>query len=223
MTTDATPAGWYADPTEVGELRYYDGDKWTEHVTIDGVQTTAPYETSPERDAGRPTFTMTRVAQWRGDAEQPIDVVGRNGVMGRFVTTLDGAPGYRFDAVDGEAIVGIVKPGLKGQVDVLSPRGDVIATITKIGRLHSRYDVALSNDPAKATMKLSGAGGDSWDFQVRGGTAATISRTVSSAADPLNFAAVTYAATLAESIDDQLQRVLLVLPLTIDVLDTQTL
>jgi uncharacterized protein YxjI len=36
MTTPTTPANWYADPLGRHELRYYDGQKWTEHVSSHG-------------------------------------------------------------------------------------------------------------------------------------------------------------------------------------------
>ncbi len=31
MTTPPTPAGWYPDPEQAGQLRYWDGGGWTEH------------------------------------------------------------------------------------------------------------------------------------------------------------------------------------------------
>src|SRR5512132_2078248 len=31
MTTPPTPAGWYPDPEQAGQLRYWDGGTWTEH------------------------------------------------------------------------------------------------------------------------------------------------------------------------------------------------
>lgn len=33
MTTPPTPAGWYPDPEQAGQLRYWDGGNWTEHRT----------------------------------------------------------------------------------------------------------------------------------------------------------------------------------------------
>ncbi len=45
-TTDAAasgvPAGWYADPSGRFELRYWDGNAWTEHVSRAGQQYTDP-------------------------------------------------------------------------------------------------------------------------------------------------------------------------------------
>ena len=36
------PAGWYADPSGRYELRYWDGNAWTEHVSRSGQQFTDP-------------------------------------------------------------------------------------------------------------------------------------------------------------------------------------
>ncbi len=36
------PAGWYADPSGRFELRYWDGNAWTEHVSRAGQQYTDP-------------------------------------------------------------------------------------------------------------------------------------------------------------------------------------
>jgi Protein of unknown function (DUF2510) len=36
------PAGWYADPSGRYELRYWDGNAWTEHVARGGQQYTDP-------------------------------------------------------------------------------------------------------------------------------------------------------------------------------------
>jgi hypothetical protein len=38
----AVPAGWYADPAARFELRYWDGNAWTEHVSRAGQQFTDP-------------------------------------------------------------------------------------------------------------------------------------------------------------------------------------
>ena len=38
----AAPAGWYSDPSSRFELRYWDGNQWTEHVSRAGQQYTDP-------------------------------------------------------------------------------------------------------------------------------------------------------------------------------------
>jgi hypothetical protein len=40
--TPAVPANWYADPSGRFELRYWDGNAWTEHVARAGQQYTDP-------------------------------------------------------------------------------------------------------------------------------------------------------------------------------------
>ena len=44
LMSDVTPpqAGWYADPANRYELRYWDGSAWTEHVSRAGQQYTDP-------------------------------------------------------------------------------------------------------------------------------------------------------------------------------------
>ena len=41
-TTPSVPAGWYTDPAGRYELRYWDGNAWTEHVSRSGQQYTDP-------------------------------------------------------------------------------------------------------------------------------------------------------------------------------------
>jgi uncharacterized protein YxjI len=240
------PADWYEDPTKVGELRYFDGTQWTEHVTIDGVQTTAPYEepamaptapTAPTDSSDEPALggdadpdpgpvqsvTMTRHAQWRTEEEKPLEVFGPSGLLGRFVTRLDGSPGYRFEDVQGGAVLALSKPSLKMAVEVEDPAGYGIGTITKVGRLHSRYDIARADGNAAATVRLVAGAVDEWELQSQGARTATITRTTRSAADALNFADVDYAVTITAPIDDQLQRLVLAVPVAIDILDTQSL
>jgi hypothetical protein len=238
-TQEGKTADWYEDPTKVGELRYYDGTQWTEHVTIDGVQTTAPYvpiepETKvkakapppPDGDAvvdptSSPSFTMVRAAQWRTEDEKPLEVNGPAGPLGQFVTMLDGSPGYRFEDAQGGTVLTVSKPSLKNAVDVADPAGYPVGTISKIGRLHSRYDIGSADRDDVATVKLVPGATDEWHLQLGGGRGATITRTRAQPADALNLAEVQYNVTMTAPIDDQLQRLLLAVPIAIDILDTQ--
>lgn len=42
QTSSAATAAWYADPSGRYELRYWDGQEWTEHVARGGQQFTDP-------------------------------------------------------------------------------------------------------------------------------------------------------------------------------------
>lgn len=46
-----TNAGWHPDPTGQHELRYWDGTVWTEHVSDQGVQSTAPVDATADAGA----------------------------------------------------------------------------------------------------------------------------------------------------------------------------
>ena len=46
MTENMPPAGWYQDPTGLGDGRYWDGQSWTPSVSRDGLTITAPIDQS---------------------------------------------------------------------------------------------------------------------------------------------------------------------------------
>jgi hypothetical protein len=221
-TPEGTPPGWYEDPTKAGDLRYYDGSQWTEHVTVDGVQTTAPFE-GTETASKTSGFTMRRMAQSRADDERAPEVTGPTGVLGRFVPLLDGVPGYRFEDGSGGVVFAVSKPSLKNAVEVVDSEGSPVGTISRVGRLRSRYDVTRPDRTPAATVKLVSGAADAWEVHIDGTPGATISRTKWSPAGPVNLAGVDYAVSIAVPLDDQLQRLLLAVPLAIDILDTEVL
>ena len=42
--SDTPAAGWLPDPEKPERLRYWDGQRWTEHVSADGVQSVDPLD-----------------------------------------------------------------------------------------------------------------------------------------------------------------------------------
>ncbi|MGD9791979.1 MAG: phospholipid scramblase-related protein [Acidimicrobiia bacterium] len=58
-----TPANWYPDPLRRHQLRYWDGQAWTDHVSDNGIQGTDPVAVPPPpvTSAG-PTFGNNKVA-----------------------------------------------------------------------------------------------------------------------------------------------------------------
>jgi hypothetical protein len=96
-----------------------------------------------------------------------------------------------------------------------------MGAITKVGRLHSRYDIARADSDAVTTVRLLAGAADEWELhsgRVRG---ARIQRTTSSLADSLNLAGVVYSVNLTAPVDHWLQLLLLAVPVAIDILDTQ--
>lgn len=61
----ATPAGWFPDPSGDHELRYWDGDAWTEHVSDAGVTSTV----APPVGTARPDKVQKQVAKAVGGGD----------------------------------------------------------------------------------------------------------------------------------------------------------
>ena len=59
MDTPAYPAGWYPDPLERFDHRWYDGARWTADVSLDGVRRVDPAGIAPR--AGGPQTERRRV------------------------------------------------------------------------------------------------------------------------------------------------------------------
>ena len=80
------PAGWYPDPTQRHEHRYYDGTEWTDHVSDQGVASTDPLGamTPPRRIMDRLDDSMAIGNE--GDPaklERQLRGSGRRGEIGR--------------------------------------------------------------------------------------------------------------------------------------------
>lgn len=65
-TPPETPAGWYPDPNQPGQLRYWDGQTWTEHThrqdqpqAGSGYQTYTPGAMSPPNNHLVPAILTT--------------------------------------------------------------------------------------------------------------------------------------------------------------------
>jgi uncharacterized protein YxjI len=105
----AHPPGWYADPLERAELRYFDGSQWTEHISTGGDQQVDPFGTAASMTEGlgdyvmsganAAKFTFTR-PQWTGTGHlftEPILLVQQQGsfveVASNYdITSADGTP-----------------------------------------------------------------------------------------------------------------------------------
>jgi hypothetical protein len=229
MTESTTPSGWYADPLAAAELRYWDGREWTEHVSTGGVQSVAPVpSTGPEAAApgGAPSllhaeaFTVERAVELRGPGERGLDVVVDGEPAARFDPIVEGAPGYRLRDNQGTRLLTVTKPGLKAAVEVGGDDGGPIGTITRIGRLHSRYELRDTGGVALASAKLV-LGDDRWEItSPSGDVVAAMARVVRIPADGLVLAGVYYHVSVTAP-GEPLQPLLVALPVAVDILDTQ--
>lgn len=63
------PANWYPDPNRRHELRYWDGGKWTDHVSTGGVTSTDPVMTPPAAIDGLDRVDSALTVSNEGKAE----------------------------------------------------------------------------------------------------------------------------------------------------------
>ena len=54
MSVPTSPPAWHPDPTGAHELRYWDGTRWTEHVSDGGVQSVAPLQSVKPASSATP-------------------------------------------------------------------------------------------------------------------------------------------------------------------------
>jgi hypothetical protein len=227
VSDSSTPAGWYEDPVLVGELRYWDGSEWTEHVSTDSVVSVSPLPL-PDPQDGRPAlsaldadgFTVERSTEFRDSVEHGLDVLVDGVLAARFDPIVEGAPGYRLHDPSGGPLVTVTKPGLKATVDVTGADGAALGSITRIGRLHSRYELRGVDGARLASAKLM-LGDDRWEITTAAGeVVAAMARVVRTPADGLALAGVDYHVSVTGR-DATLQPLLVALPVAVDILDTQ--
>lgn len=105
-------ADWYADPTREGRLRYWDGTRWTEHVSEDGGTAVDPIAGLPPAPPGQ---------AW--DAAAPPAPPGAGAAPGTYPPTLYGRIGFVVAAVGG-VLTGVtngstaVEQGDLGRIEV---------------------------------------------------------------------------------------------------------
>lgn len=76
---EAAPAGWHADPYKRFQMRYYDGARWTEHVSNQGVASTDHSPLGQDGLVGSVTNVVDRPVLQRSPeeiAQQAASVVG---------------------------------------------------------------------------------------------------------------------------------------------------
>lgn len=73
-------ASWYSDPTGKAELRYWDGESWTEHVSTNGVQGKDPWTgAATEQILGADTGTTAAAGAAEANQVDPGEEHVRNG------------------------------------------------------------------------------------------------------------------------------------------------
>lgn len=97
-------AAWHPDPTGQAELRYFDGQQWTEHVSTGGVQSTAPLSPAQpqaqqpaQQQAQQPQHMQPQHAQQMPQGQRPQGGGLPGGISGDLIDgrykEIDAGPG----------------------------------------------------------------------------------------------------------------------------------
>jgi hypothetical protein len=107
----SSPAAWHPDPSGAHEHRYWDGERWTDHVADAGVASTDPLPAAPGAPRSDVTADEVRADEVRGDEPRGDELRGDE-LRGDEVP--DGAPDDRASGDDGSgdtAVLGGTAPG----------------------------------------------------------------------------------------------------------------
>jgi uncharacterized protein YxjI len=137
------PARWAPDPTSRHQLRYWDGTKWTDHVSDNGVQATDPMTGNGPRGLDKVDAALT---------------VGNEGDPSRIQQQLRGEGKYRSANVGDAAFVGggtiFTEPilvvnqkakiiELNNQYSVFDQNGRQIAAVNQVGQSAAKKAMRL--------------------------------------------------------------------------------
>ena len=136
----STPAGWHPDPMGRHQMRYWDGNVWTEHVSTNGVQATDPLQ---------PT---------RLDRFDSAMTVGNEGDAAKIQEQLYGQQGRRSANITGVAFEGagtiFTEPilvvnqkakliELNNQYSVFNKDGQQLAAVNQVGQSAAKKALRL--------------------------------------------------------------------------------
>lgn len=139
----ATPANWYPDPTQRHELRYWDGNAWTAHVSDRGIQGNDPLASAQPSRLDRVDSALT---------------VGNEGDQAKIQEQLYGDGKYRSAQVQGAAFAGggtifsepilVVNQKAKlielnNQYSVFDQSGRQIAAVNQVGQSAAKKALRL--------------------------------------------------------------------------------
>ena len=236
-------AGWFDDPRGAAELRWFDGEVWTEHVSTAGRAWSSPLDEVPDapvaaaidgsddapslpvtRDVlALDTYVVARASQPRGHGSS-LDLYDDAGSLGRFVESepeeLAGSAVVRLVTPSGAPILSVTHPGGSGRARVEGASGP-IGFLSRVGRVRANLEIhgpgrKPEGEPLAVLKPLEDKGG--WS-----GPGIEIRSWPLGAPSAAAYADARYQITLDESVSDELRPLLLALPILIDRSLTQVL
>jgi uncharacterized protein YxjI len=134
-TPAESPAGWHPDPQGRHELRYWDGAKWTDHVSDAGV--TAKDAVTPKKSLFARIESAVTIGDDHSDAAKE-KVKGQVDGQGRFGTGVQARTEAGGGSLFTEAVLVVNQKTklieLSNQYSVYDQDGNVIATVNQVGQ-----------------------------------------------------------------------------------------
>ncbi len=128
----ATPAGWHPDPQGRHELRYWDGSKWTDHVSDAGVTAKDPVV------AKKSLFARIESAVTIGNEGDAAKIKGQVDGEGRFGSGVNARTSAGGGSLFTEPVLVVNQKTklieLSNQYSVFDQDGNVIATVNQVGQ-----------------------------------------------------------------------------------------
>jgi uncharacterized protein YxjI len=134
-TSAPVPAGWHPDPQERHELRYWDGSKWTDHVSDAGVTSKDPV--MPKKSLFARIEDAVTIGDHESDAARE-KVRGQVDGEGRFGTGVQARTGQGGGSLFSEPVLVVNQKTklveLNNQYSVYDQDGNVIASVNQVGQ-----------------------------------------------------------------------------------------
>ncbi len=141
-------ANWYPDPNGRAELRYWDGEQWTDHISNDGVQGADPFAAAgqpPPPASPSGAFDKIDAALTVGNEGKNIaDQVGGTGYRGAGIQAAAGGGG---GSIFNEPILVVNQKAklieLNNQYSIFDQSGQQIAAVEQVGQSAFRKLIRL--------------------------------------------------------------------------------
>lgn len=129
------PANWYPDPGQRHELRYWDGDAWTDHVSNNGVTAVDPVQTAPVQNTRMDKVDGFMAVGNEADPTKIQQQLHKSGARG---AGIQGAVGGGSGTIFDEPILIVNQKAklieLNNQYQVFDQNGTPIAQVMQVGQ-----------------------------------------------------------------------------------------
>lgn len=147
-------ADWHPDPTGRHELRYWDGNQWTEHVSDQGVQSTSPMDAAAPQAQQSQQYGGQQPQQMGGHGGDAFAGISGELVDGRFAETQGVGPSLQNSKM---LRVRVTEPFMAQQGSMVAYQGNVTFAYQSAGGVGKVLKRALTSE-GLSLMRVEGQG-----------------------------------------------------------------